>query len=108
MLARKHAAWAHKLLADIDLLEEKPESAATACASALEIIRQYPCPLIEWKVLLAARHAALLCGDSDYAERAFRQAMESLTTVADSIRDAKVREKFLVSARIIAFNGPHS
>ncbi len=100
VLARKHVAWAHKLLADIDLLEGIPERAVTKYTAALEILRQYPCPLIEWKILLAARRAALLCGNSDYAGRAFRRAMESVTMVADSIRDAKVREKFLVSARV--------
>lgn len=99
VLARKHIAWAHKRLADIDLLERDPGSAARECATALGIIRQYPCPLIEWKVLLAASQAALLCGDSDEAERTFYQAMESLAVVADSIRDPEVRQKFLASTR---------
>jgi hypothetical protein len=81
------------------LLEGYPASAATECATALEIIRRYPCPLIEWKVLFAARRAASLCRDSDHAERTFNQAVESLAVVADSIRDPKVRQKFLASTR---------
>jgi tetratricopeptide (TPR) repeat protein len=95
VLARKHIAWAHKLLADIDLLEGNPVSAATECETALEIMRHYPCPLIEWKTLLTARHAASLCGDSGYAEHTLKRAVESLTVLADSIRDPMVRQKFL-------------
>lgn len=103
VLARKHTAWAHKLLADIDLLEGNPESAATECATALEIITHYPCPLIEWKVLLAARQAALLCGDSDHAQRTLSHARGSLAVVAESIRDLKLRQRFLAfTAAIIA------
>lgn len=99
VLARKHTAWAHKLLADIDLLEGNPSSAAKECATALGIIRHYPCPLIEWKVLLAASQAALLCGDSDHAERTLNQAMGSLAVVADSIRNPEIRQKFMASTR---------
>jgi hypothetical protein len=100
VLARKHAAWAHKLSADIDLLEGNPERARTECATALEIIRRYPCPLIEWKVLLTARKAALLCGHSDYAERTLNRALEALAVVADSIRAPELRQKFLASASV--------
>ena len=95
VLARKHTAWAHKLMADIELLEGRPANAAAESAAGLEIIRQYPCPLIEWKILLAARQAALFCGDSDQAERTLNEAMKSLAVVADSIRDPEVRQKFL-------------
>ncbi len=98
VLARKHTAWAHKLLADIDLLEGNPERANSECATALEIIRHYPCRLIEWKLLLTARQAALLCGDSDQAERTLNEAMKSLGVVADSVRDPELRQKFQASA----------
>ncbi len=106
VLARKHVAWAHKLLADIDLLEGNPERAVTECATALEILRHYPCPLIEWKVLLTARKAALLCRDSDNAERTLNRAMEALAVVADSIRDPELRQKFLASTGA-AISGHH-
>lgn len=101
VLARKHTAWAHKLLADIELLERNPTDAVAQCAAALEIIRHYPCPLIESKILLTTSQAALLCGESDRANSAFARAMESLAIVADSIRDPEVRQKFLASTRIL-------
>jgi hypothetical protein len=99
VLARKHVASAHKLMAEIDLLEGHPASAWTECAAALEIIRHYPCPLIEWKVLIAASEAASLCGDSDHAARTLGAAVECLEALADSIRDPLVRQKFLSSVR---------
>ena len=97
VLARKHVAWGHKLLADIDLLEGNSVSAARESGTALEILRHYSCPLVEWKVLLTARKAALLCRDSDNAERTLNRAMEALAVVADSIRDPELRQKFLAS-----------
>jgi hypothetical protein len=104
VLARKHIAWAHKLLADVDLLEENPAKAATECRIAREILTHYPCPLIEWKVLLASRQAALLCGDSDHAECTLNKARESLAVLADSIRDPQLRQKFM-SCSLPAISG---
>ena len=101
VLARKHAAWAQKLLADVDLLEGNPERAVTECATALEIINRYPCPLIEWKVFLAARKAALLCRDSDQADCMLNRAMKALAVIAGSIREPKLRDKFLASTAIL-------
>jgi hypothetical protein len=98
VLARKHIAWAHKLLADIELLEEKPANASTECRIALEILRLFPCPLIEWKILLAASQASLLCGDSDHADRTLNEARECVAILADSIRDPELRRKFMSCA----------
>lgn len=102
VLARKHTAWAHKLLADVDLLEGKPERAAAECATALEIIKHYPCPIIEWKILLVARQAALWSGDSDHAELTLNGARAAITVVADSICGPKVRQKFLSCAATLS------
>jgi tetratricopeptide (TPR) repeat protein len=99
VLARKHAAWAHKLLADIDLLEGNPARAASECCIAREILRNHPCPIVEWKVLITARKAALLCSDSDHAEGTLVKAIESLAVVANSIREPGVRQKFLARAQ---------
>jgi DNA-binding winged helix-turn-helix (wHTH) protein len=106
VLARKHIAWAHKLLADIDLLEEHPAEAAIECRIAREILAQYPCPLIEWKVLVAARQAALLCGDSGDAERIVSNLRESLSVLANSIRDPRLKQKF-TSRTMPAIYGDH-
>jgi tetratricopeptide (TPR) repeat protein len=104
VLARKHMAWAHKLFADIKLLEGNPEKAATECRIAREILGHFPCPFIEWKVLLASRQAALLCGNSDEAERMLNEARKTLAGLADSIRDPEVRQKF-TSCTLPAISG---
>jgi hypothetical protein len=106
VLARKHIAWAHKLLADVDLMEENPANAFTECRTAREILRLYPCPLIEWKVLFVASQTALLCGDSDHAEHTLNKARECVAVLADSIRDPELRQKFM-SCTLLAINGRH-
>jgi hypothetical protein len=91
------------------LLEGNSVSAATESGTALEITRHYPCPLIEWKILLAARQAALLCGGSDHADRTLNKVKESVAVVADSIRDPKLRQNFLACTMttISGHNRPH-
>jgi DNA-binding winged helix-turn-helix (wHTH) protein len=104
VLARKHIAWSHKLLADVELLEGNPGKAVTECRIACDILGYYPCPFIEWKVLLAARQAALLCGDSDNAERMLNKARNTLAVLTDSIRDPDLRQKF-TSCTLPAISG---
>ncbi len=60
VVARKHIAWAHNVLAEIDLLEDNPANAAVECRTALGILSEYPCTLVEWKVLVTAGQAALV------------------------------------------------
>lgn len=106
VLARKHIAWARKLLAEIDLLEGNPAQATIECRIAREILTLYPCPLIEWKVLLAARQAALLCGHSDDAERMLNKARKTLAVLAESVRDPDLRQRF-TSCTLPAISGYH-
>ena len=82
------------MLAEIDLLEDNPANAAVECRTALGILSEYPCPLAEWKVLVTARQAALVCRDSDEAERALSKARECVAVLAASIRDPQLQQKF--------------
>ncbi len=58
VLARKHMVWAHKLMADVAALEDRVEDAQREYDLALAILRDFPCPTIEWRVAAAAAAAA--------------------------------------------------
>lgn len=99
-LARKHAACAHKFLGDIATLEERFEGARAEYKAALAILQSHPCPLIHWKVLLAAANEASLCRDRDRAERFFGQSANGVASIAQQIPDTKLRQGFLRSATL--------
>jgi len=82
-LARKHAASAHKLLGDIARLEDKPDRAAEEYTAALEILRRYPCPLIQWRILAAAN--------------LHEDAASTIAALASTVRDSGLRERLMRS-----------
>ena len=97
--ARKHMAWAHKLLADIAALEDRAEDARREYDLALAILRDYPCPMVEWRVAEAAATMAGRMHDAAAQERysvgGGRQVREAL---ASSISDEAMRKGFLLQA----------
>jgi tetratricopeptide (TPR) repeat protein len=97
--ARKHAAWAHKLLADIGALEERMEDARRHHETALRILAGHPCPVIEWKILTAAADVARRLHDST-ADQFRGRAQAVVQALADSVRDGNLRQQFLASQPI--------
>jgi hypothetical protein len=95
VMARKHTAWAHKLLGDITALEDRPDLALSEYEAALAVLARHPCPLIEWKIwrsLAGVRKSLRLAGEADEALARARKVVHSL---ADSIGDAPLRHNFL-------------
>ncbi len=93
-MTRKRMAWAHKLLGDIAVLEDRVDDGRREFDSALGILDTNRCPTIEWQILRAASEAARLEGDEacrlDFSNRA-HAVVESL---AASIRDDERRDSF--------------
>ena len=100
--SNKYRAWAHKLLGDIALLEDRIEDAQGEFDSALEVVKDYRCPFIEWKTLKAAADLARRRGDSHAAEGLVQRARSVIQTLADSVGDEKLEQKFLTSKAISA------
>ena len=98
--ARKHMAWAHKLLGDIAVMEERFGDSRTEYESALTVLRCHPCPTIEWKILLAAAGIAGAYHDTPLAEHYRGRCREIVSSLADSITDDKLRQRFLKSESI--------
>jgi tetratricopeptide (TPR) repeat protein len=96
-LSRKHLSWAHKLLGDIAVLEDRVEEGQRRYATALGILRHHPCPTIEWKILNAA--AALAQRQRDDAARAdyLGRAQAVVQSLAGAIQDDKLRQTFLAA-----------
>jgi tetratricopeptide (TPR) repeat protein len=93
--ARKYMAWGHKLLGDIAVLEERIEDARREYQSALEVLERNPCPMIEWQILKASARAARSAKSDSTGEEHMRRARAVIQSLADSIADQNLRQKFL-------------
>jgi tetratricopeptide (TPR) repeat protein len=94
-LSRKHWAWAHKLLGDIALLEDRAPDARHEYERALSILQDHACPIIEWRILLAAADAARRLHAGSSANDLRARARSVVQSLAASISEAPLREQFL-------------
>jgi hypothetical protein len=90
-------AGAHKLLGDVAVLTDRLPDAAREYDAALAILKQYPCPLLEWKVLLSRAQVARRSKDLRRADDLFARSRAAVARIADSVRDDKIRQGFLQS-----------
>jgi DNA-binding winged helix-turn-helix (wHTH) protein/tetratricopeptide (TPR) repeat protein len=98
-LSRKHVAWAHKLLGDIAVLEERLTDARREYEAALAVLQHHRCPTIEWKILLAAAMAHS-CRDAPLAEDYRGRCQAVIGSLGDSITDMPLRQVFLDSEAV--------
>jgi len=99
-LSRKHWAWAHKLLGDIALLEDRAPDSRSEYAQALSILEHYSCPIIEWKILLAAADAARRLHDTSSADSFRARALHVVQSLAEAITELPLRQRFVASKPI--------
>jgi tetratricopeptide (TPR) repeat protein len=88
--AAKYVAWSHKLLGDIEM--------------ALATVTQYRCPTIEWKILAAAADLAGRRKDSARRNELLGRARNVIKSLADSVREDRLRELFVGSEVIRSLN----
>jgi tetratricopeptide (TPR) repeat protein len=96
----KRRAWAHKLQGDIAVLDDRVHDAAGEYDAALRLIKQFPCPTIEWQILEAAAELAergRRASDRDALRSRARAVVQSL---AASIREERLQNTFLSSKMI--------
>jgi tetratricopeptide (TPR) repeat protein len=94
-LSRKHWAWAHKLLGDIALLEDRAPDAGRDYGLALSILEGHACPIVEWRILAAAADAARRLHDGSSADDLRGRARRLIQGLAESITETPLRERFL-------------
>jgi tetratricopeptide (TPR) repeat protein len=95
--ARKYLAWGHKLLGDIALLEERMDESRREYQTALDMLARNPCPMIEWQILKASAKAARHAKSDSTGEELLGRARAVIQSLAESIRDDRLRRKFLGS-----------
>jgi tetratricopeptide (TPR) repeat protein len=96
-VCRKRSAWAHKLLADVAMLEDRPHDAAGELAKALTVLECYPCPTIEWQVLKSAGAVAGVIEGDAARQALLDRAVAVVNALADSLRNPALRDTFLRS-----------
>jgi tetratricopeptide (TPR) repeat protein len=99
-LSRKHWAWAHKLLGDIALLEDRAPDARHEYEQALSILHGHACPIVEWKILLAASDAARRLHANSTADDLRARARRVVQSLAESVSEMPLRERFLAAKPI--------
>ncbi len=95
--ARKHMAWAHKVLGDIAVREERFDDGRREYTAGLEVLKHHHCPIIEWKIYVAAAGMASSYGNAPLAEQYLGRSRMLVRTLANSIAEEKVRTQFLRS-----------
>jgi tetratricopeptide (TPR) repeat protein len=98
--ARKHIAWAHKVLGDVAAAEERWSDARVSYETAVSVISRHRCPTVEWKILLAAAGMATARGDAALAESYRGRTRQVIGSLADAIADDRLRRGFLQSEAI--------
>ncbi len=98
--SRKHLAWAHKLLGDIAVLEERVEDAQRHYATALGVLQRHPCPTIEWKILKAAAELSKLQRNDAAGAEFLGRSRAVVQSLADALQDDKLRQGFLAAKAV--------
>jgi hypothetical protein len=80
--------------------EERFADARCEYDKSLQILDRHRCPVIEWRVLLAAAEMASAYRDVDLAERYRRRCRHVIQSLADSLTEEKLRRQFLGSEAI--------
>ena len=98
--ARKYIAVAHKLLAEIAMACDDRAEAEAELNIALEVLREYPAPLVAWKTYAALGRLRSQLGDTSSAREAFSHAAAIVKSIADNTDDDILRQTFLNSAAV--------
>jgi serine/threonine protein kinase/tetratricopeptide (TPR) repeat protein len=93
----KYTAVGHKLLAKIAIAEGDVPAAETEFAAALDELRQYPVPVVEWTIHADLGRVKARAGDDVAARNAFTKSAEIIDRIAASVGDSSLREIFLTS-----------
>ncbi|HUS10574.1 MAG TPA: protein kinase [Pyrinomonadaceae bacterium] len=93
----KYIAVGHKLLAQIAIAEGDVATAESEFATALDELRRYPVPVVEWTIHAELGRVRANAGNAVAAGDAFAKSAEIIDRIAESVADASLREIFLKS-----------
>jgi tetratricopeptide (TPR) repeat protein len=96
----KYVAEAHRLKAEIAMALGDPAAAEAEFTAALDELKRYPAPLVEWKTLAALGRLESTRGNLTSALSAFTRAAEIVKACAASVTDDGLRATFLSSTAV--------
>lgn len=91
---------AHKHLADAALAEGRPAEAEASLATALDLLRVHPCPLIAWRTWASVGRLRARTGDANGAHAAWLEAASIVREIAANVDDEPLQERFLLSPAV--------
>lgn len=98
--AWKYVAIAGLLHARIALARGDDAAALDRLAGATDRLRQYPAPLVAWRVNATLGRLEMTLGNLDAAAQAFARGAETIRRIAASVRDETLRATFLASPAV--------
>jgi len=98
--ARKYVAVAHRLRSEIAIAESKPEVARAEYQAALDLLDEYPAPVVRWRVLAGLGKLLSRSGDAEGSLKAFGDAKKIVEGIAANVSDETLRRTFLESGAV--------
>jgi serine/threonine protein kinase/tetratricopeptide (TPR) repeat protein len=95
----KYLAVAHQLMAEWLIASDHPAGAEERFNAALEELKEYPAPLVAWKVHAGIARLKAKSGDVAGAEEHSSRAFDLVNSIAANVSDEKLRNNFLSAAR---------
>jgi hypothetical protein len=86
---------AHNLLARISVRAGELEAAEKHFDAALNELRDYPAPLVAWRVHAGRARLKSKLGDTAGAAEASARAVEMINVIASNVKDENLRNTFL-------------
>jgi hypothetical protein len=97
---RKYVAVAHKLRSEIAIAEGKPEVARGEYQAALDVLDEYPVPVVRWRVLAGLGKLLSSIGDAEGSRKAFAEAKKIVEEIAANVSDNSLRTTFIESEAV--------
>ena len=98
--AWKYVALADSLLARSAIARGDLPKGVTLMEAALAQLRQYPCPIVTWKIESALGDAHRNLGGHDQATAAFDRATAIIRKIAGQVEDEGLQATFLNSTAV--------
>jgi predicted ATPase len=98
--SRKYVAVAHKLQGQVAIAAGDPIAAKAEFGAALEVLREYPAPLVTWRVWAELGRLQSSLGESAAARAAFGSAAQIVDACAASVAEGDLRARFLDSVAV--------
>jgi hypothetical protein len=96
----KYRAVALMLESRIAVARGDPDAAERALLEAIDVLSQFPVPVVAWKVWAALGNLRRQTGAHEAARSAFGEAVTIVQNIAANVGDEALRNTFLTSALV--------